>query len=125
MNKAQLTAKLAWRGAAIQRAVHKAAAKGLHESAEYLLEEANKTIPHDEGIMQDSGKASVDEQRLEAAVSYDTPYVKRQHQNTKLRHPNGRRAKWLKLTLDEKQKKIMAHIRSSVENAMKGGGGSA
>jgi len=34
-------------------------------------------------------------------VAYDTPYAVRQHEDTRLRHDAGRRAKWLERTADE------------------------
>ena len=35
------------------------------------------------------------------AVAYDTPYAVRQHEDTRLRHDPGRRAKWLERTAQE------------------------
>jgi hypothetical protein len=72
-----------------------AAARGLALAAEHILGEANKNVPHEEGTLERSGTTSVDPGKLTAAVSYDTPYAVRQHEDMNLRHNDGRTAKWL------------------------------
>lgn len=71
---------------------------GLRDAVEFLLTEANKNVPHDEGTLERSGSASV--AGLRGAVSYDTPYAVRQHEDLTLRHDGKGRAKWLELTLE-------------------------
>ena len=88
-----------WRGAVGYR---KGAVKGLKDATEFLLEEADRDVPLEIGTLERSGKASVDEVKLEGAVSYDGPYARRQHEDLNLRHANGRRAKWLQANLTEK-----------------------
>ncbi len=68
-------------------------------AGEHILQEANKTIPIDQGTLQRTGKVTA--QDGVAVISYDTPYAVRQHEDTRLRHANGRRAKWLERTLNE------------------------
>lgn len=108
--------RLSWRGTAQLAAVRAAAESALKDAAEYLLEESNRTIPHETGHMQNTGKTTTlswDEQ----AVSYDTPYAVRQHEDTRLRHDPGRRARWLALTLEEQEDRIVEFITKGIRGA--------
>lgn len=90
--------------------VKDAAVKALGDAAEFLLAEANKTVPFDEGTLARSGQVTVDTSEGIAVVSYDTPYAVTQHEDTRLHHPNGRRAKWLQLALNENAGKIKQYL---------------
>jgi hypothetical protein len=80
------------------------------EGGEFLLEKANRTVPIEEATLEGSGKVTVDRDRLVAAVSYDTPYALRQHEDTRLRHDPGRRAKWLEHTFREERSKVLGYL---------------
>lgn len=67
----------------------------LRDVAEYVLGESIRQVPLEEGDLQSSGKVSVDEGRSMAAVSYDTPYAIRQHEDLSYKHDAGRKAKYL------------------------------
>ena len=54
--------------------LHDSAARGLSIAAEHILGEARKLVPIEEATLERSGATSVDEGRLVAAVSFDTPY---------------------------------------------------
>lgn len=99
--------------------VRKAAALGLDDGAEHLLEESNRTAPIEEGTLIGSGTTSLDKAQLKAAVAYDTPYAVRQHEDTRLRHDEGRRAKWLEATLKERANPIRDHIAAKITEALK------
>lgn len=86
------------------------AVSAITDAAEYTLEEANRTVPIEEGTLERSGTVTVDHQGLRAVVSYDTPYAARQHEDTRLKHDPGRRAKWLELTLREHQERLVDFI---------------
>lgn len=94
-------AVLRWDGPRAKSDVRNEAPHALLTAAEVLLEEANRTVPFEEGILAESGDTDVDDGRLLATVSYDTPYAVRQHEDTRLRHDPGRRAKWLEHALRE------------------------
>lgn len=98
-------------------AVRKAAAQGLTDGAEHLLEESNRIAPIEEGTLIRSGVASVDEQQLRAAVSYDTPYAVRQHEDTRLRHDSGRQAKFLEASAKRRAKAITGHVVAALKAA--------
>lgn len=105
---------MTWRGEFAKAAYRQAAARALDIGAELILTEANKTVPIEEATLERSGAVSVDDQRLEAAVSYDTPYARVQHEDRHLRHDPGRRAKWLQLTLDEKWRDVSEVIAAEI-----------
>ncbi len=97
--------------------VRAAAAEGLFDAAGVLLEGANRTVPHETGALARSGLASVDRAALRAAVSYSTPYAVRQHEDTRLRHDPGRRAKWLEATLAEQVSRLRDHVAGRIREA--------
>ena len=87
------------------------------DAAEFLLEESNRTAPIEEGNLIGSGMVTVDASRLTATVSYDTPYAVRQHEDTRLRHLDGRRAKWLEHTGREQAHTITKLISDRLRRA--------
>lgn len=94
------------------------AAAGLHDAAEHVLGESNRRVPLEEGTLERSGRTSVDPGRLEAAVSYDTPYAVVQHEDLTFHHDQGREAKYLEKTMaaevDQIRKIIAARIRAEL-----------
>jgi hypothetical protein len=95
-----------WYGEEVKAITRAANVRALKLSAEYLLEAANRGVPIEESTLEKSGKVSVDEAALIAAVSYDTPYARRQHEDLTLHHAAGRCAKWLQKALDEQTTRI-------------------
>ena len=67
----------------------------LVDLAEHGLEEANRIAPIEEGTLVRSGQVSRDDRGGRVAVSYDTAYAVVQHEDTQLRHDDGRQAKFL------------------------------
>lgn len=96
-------------------AVDEGAAEGLFLAAENTLTVSNQHVPHEEGTLERSGKATVDKGSLTAAVSYKTPYAVVQHEDLTLRHDAGRTAKFLENALngerDTNRKIIAEQIR--------------
>lgn len=91
---------LQWRttiNKSIAPAMKAKAAHGLLLAAEHVLQVSNTHVPIalDGGTLERSGVASVDATALKAAVSYDTPYAVRQHEELNYRHAVGRTAKYL------------------------------
>lgn len=84
-----------WDGKAVNARAQAGAVRGLLMAAEYLLSEASAIVPIDEGTLDRSGVASVDPATLTSAVSFDTPYAVKQHENLHYRHAPGRQAKYL------------------------------
>ena len=88
--------------------------KRLHGAALYLLAVANRTIPIETGQMMRSGAVSRPK-RHERIVSYNTVYAVRQHEDVRLRHATGRRARWLAQALDEQRSRIVQFIGKGSE----------
>lgn len=75
--------------------LREAAMDAIADLAEFGLEESNRIVPIEEGTLARSGTVSVDRASGVAQVSYDTPYAIVQHEDTQLRHDQGRQAKFL------------------------------
>ena len=73
------------------------ALRGVTLGAEHVLSESSKVVPIEEGTLSRSGKTSAEMTGdvAVAAVSYDTPYAVRQHEELDYRHDPGRQAKYL------------------------------
>ncbi|MBA9003663.1 hypothetical protein [Thermomonospora cellulosilytica] len=87
--------RLDWDGQRVTERTKAAAVRGLGKDAEHLLGESRQEVPIEEATLERSGVASVDEDTMSAAVSYDTPYAVRQHEDLTYRHDPGRKAKYL------------------------------
>lgn len=114
---AALRWKIDLRGAAIAR-VRAARKQALTDGAEWLLEEANRTVPIEEGILTGSGSTDIDSDGGIASIFYDTPYAARQHEETGWRHNPGRRAKWLEMTCAEQGSTVREHMAGTMRGAL-------
>jgi len=92
------------------------AVRGLTLAGEYVLGESNAVVPIEEGTLERSGTTSVDPAKLQAAVSYDTPYAVRQHEDLSLRHDPGRQAKYLENTMNAE----VGAVRKIIADTIKG-----
>ena len=79
----------------VAAAVHDALAAGLQLGCEHILTVSNQHVPLEYGDLQGSGVTSMDDGSLTGAVSYNTPYAARQHEELSWRHDPGRTAKFL------------------------------
>ncbi len=109
--------RVAWSGNLAAAKIRDAAMDALVDASEFLLQEANETAPIEESTLIRSGTVTVDRKGLRTAISYDTPYAVRQHEDTRLRHDPGRRAKWLERTLNEQRIRIFKFIGDRVRKA--------
>ena len=114
-----MTVKTNWNGPKVKANERKGAAKGLYLGAEHVLEEATRLVPIVEGTLQRSGVASVDEDKLQAAVSYDTPYAVRQHEEMDYQHAPGRKAKYLETPLNASREKVLELVAREIKAALK------
>lgn len=108
---------LTWRmnrSAAAIREVRAAAADGLLDAVEFLGDQSDRTAPIEEGTMIRSRVSSIDRGKLRGAVSYDTPYAARQHEDLTLRHDEGRRAKYLEQAFKEDGQRALTHVAAKV-----------
>jgi hypothetical protein len=102
-----------------QRELRQAAARGLFLGAEHVLGVSNDRVPLDEGMLQHSGTASVDEADLTAMVSYDTPYAARQHEELDFEHAPGREAKFLENALNAERATVLALVTAEMRRALR------
>ncbi|MGW0465419.1 hypothetical protein ACWDX6_09135 [Streptomyces sp. NPDC003027] len=112
-------ARLRWNGDAATTAIREAAARGLLLGAEHVLSASRQRVPIAEGTLERSGATSVDEQQMTAAVSYDTPYARRVHEDMTARHAPGRTAKFLEGVLPETAGEVQALIAAQVRRALR------
>lgn len=96
------------------KAIRGGAAHGLALAAQEVLGRSNQTVPIEEGTLMRSGKASVSTSGTRAAVSYDTPYAVRQHEDLTYRHDKGRTAKYLENALNESRGDILRLIAQGI-----------
>lgn len=92
---ARQSVRITWDGRTARRALARATPRGLRLAAEHLLQVSRTQVPLEEGTLERSGEAMVDKRKLEAAVSFSTPYAVRQHEDLTLRHDGGRKGKYL------------------------------
>lgn len=111
------TSHLEWHGERDQQIIQAAVRKGLKTGAEHLLQASRAVVPLEEATLERSGKASVSESKLRAAVSYDTPYAVYQHERLDLRHDNGRTAKYLERPLLDEQRTLQELIAAQIRKA--------
>lgn len=113
-----MTARVTWNGPLVKGAARRGAARGLGRAAEFVLARSREVVPIEEGTLSRSGTTSVDEAAMVAAVSYDTPYAVRQHEDLTLRHDRGRTGKYLERPLtgtrSTQQQIIAAEIRQEL-----------
>lgn len=108
-----------WKGRAAKAAVKAGAVKGLGDAAEHVLGEARKLVPIEEGTLERSGVASVDEGSLQAAVSFDTPYAVRQHEELDYAHDAGRQAKYLETARNQSKDQIRQIIADRIRASLR------
>ncbi|MBK3563226.1 MULTISPECIES: hypothetical protein [unclassified Streptomyces] len=113
------TFRLRFNGAPAARAMREGAARGLLLAAEHVLQQSQELVPLDESPLLQSGTASVDAPSLTAAVSYDTPYAVKQHENLAYRHAPGRTAKYLERPLNASRSDVLALIAAQMRRALR------
>ncbi|MGS2641681.1 hypothetical protein [Streptosporangium sp. G12] len=104
---------------ALKAAQKKGAVRGLRKAAEYLLQASRDLVPHEEGTLERSGVASVDEGAMQAAVSFDTPYAVRQHEDLTNRHDEGRQAKYLEQPMQTEAATIQEIIAAEIRRELR------
>lgn len=122
-----------------QKAVD-AATYAMVENTEALLGKSMRIVPHDEGMLEGSGSAKVQNQEVAhgtddghmvqtgnkpdvspgtvivGTVSYNKPYALRQHEELSYRHKEGRQAKYLESPLKEFVREFAKNIADAVRS---------
>lgn len=107
-----------WYGDRVTGRAKKGGISGLRKAAEHVLGESRKQVPLEEGTLQRSGVASVDEVTMTAAVSYDTPYAARQHEELTWQHDSGRNAKYLERPMAAERDTVAALVAAEIRKAL-------
>jgi hypothetical protein len=92
--------------------------RGLRLGSEHLLGESRKLVPHEEGVLENSGKTSFDDSTHTAAVSFDTPYAAVQHEDLSFQHDDGRQAKYLEQPMHTEAGAIARLVQGEVKREM-------
>lgn len=112
-------ADITWNGDEILAELRAEEVTGLTLAAEHLLQVSRTEVPIEEGTLERSGTATVDEEALTAAVAYDTLYATRQHEDMTLRHADGRKAKYLEDPLNAEQDTMLELIAAQARRALR------
>jgi len=115
-----LRARLDWQGDIVEDRSRKATVEALFEASEVLLEESDRDVPIDKGDLQISGQTSFDEEKLQSAVSYDTPYAVRLHENPQYNFQHGRKGKWLEDALKNFSGRFQAWMKDRIRSKVGG-----
>ncbi|MEU7962366.1 minor capsid protein [Streptomyces sp. NPDC049097] len=94
------------------------ASEGLRRGLEHVLAESRKLVPLDEGTLERSGRADTD--GLIGAVSYDTVYAVRQHEELTWRHAPGRSAKYLEIPMTRERDVVLRLMAVSLRRWLRG-----
>lgn len=120
---ARVRETVTWNGREVTEKVLQAAEDGVAVAMEYALTQANQSVPLLNSPLMQSGVASTERNargEITGAVSYSTPYAVRQHEDLTYRHAEGRRAKWLELTFQERQDQISRLVATQVRRRIEG-----
>lgn len=92
--------------------------EGLRNGGEHVLKLARDRVPLEEGTLERSGRVT-DDGKSVVAVSFDTPYAVRQHEDLTLHHDQGRQAKYLETAAAHQD--VLKLVRAAVAQALGGG----
>jgi hypothetical protein len=115
-------ARVEWRSGDVERitsGISAASLAGLTLGGEHILRLSRDRVPIEEGTLERSGMVT-DDGRDTVAVSYDTPYAARQHEDMSARHDAGRSAKYLELAVAESRDDVLALIAEQIRRGMTG-----
>jgi hypothetical protein len=110
--------RFTWNGEDVKRRERAGRNKGLRLAAEHLLAESQRIVPIEEATLERSGVASVDESKGQAAVSYDTVYAVRQHEELTWRHDPGRQAKYLEQPFAAEQDVLHGIVAAQIRRSL-------
>lgn len=118
----KVTVKTKWTAGNLSKEVRAATKKAMADATEYILQEANKIVPHDEGTLERSGSVDVEEtsKGVSGSVFYDTPYAARLHEHPEYNFQNGREGKYLEKTINNEGDVIKDYLKDAYAKVLKG-----
>lgn len=99
--------------------IRTATKEAMLDALEFLKDESNKRVPHDEGILEASGDLMIDSDKAEGIIFYDTPYAIRLHEHPEYHFQKGREGKWLKNTFDIHGDKAIRYIQKRIKETLR------
>lgn len=102
----------------ITAAERRAAGQAVVEVAEDALTESNDRVPYEEGALARSGEVHAFPEQRRAAITYDTPYAVKQHEDPTLRHPRQGEHHWLENTVESNAERYFEHIAARIRDAL-------
>lgn len=102
---------------AVTKAARDAANKAVREVAEDGLTEANDRVPYEEGTLSRSAEVVHVPADTRAAITYDTPYAVKQHEDPTLNHPRQGEPYWLERTVEDNADRYFRYIADRINNA--------
>lgn len=106
---------LQWNGDAITAAVKAAEQRGSRLAGEHLRTTAVQQTPLETGTLRNSAQVTSDGTRT--AVSYNTPYAAKQHEELGYRHKDGK-AKYLESATVSERSKMLDIIGAQIKGAL-------
>jgi|SRR5882757_698574 len=106
-----------WNGDRVDDAARHGAARGLGLGAEHVRGVSVDRAPLDTAALRNSATASHDPDTLTAAVSYDTPYAARQHEELGYHHRTGG-PKFLESALASERDTVARLIQAQIRKAL-------
>lgn len=97
-----------------------ASMEGMADAMEHVLGVATDHVPHEYGDLQNSGKATTDKDSRMGAVSFDSPYAVRQHEELTWRHNAGRTAKYLENAVNSERDNVAKLIAGAARRKIGG-----
>jgi len=94
------------------------AEEGLQRGLEHVLAESRKIVPLEEGTLERSGR--VVREGLNGAISYDTVYARRQHEELTWKHLPGRSAKYLEIPMNRERDVVLRLMQVSLRRWLRG-----
>ena len=94
------------------------AEEGLQRGLEHVLTESRKIVPLEEGTLERSGR--VVREGLNGAISYDTVYARRQHEELTWKHLPGRSAKYLEIPMNRERDVVLRLMQVSLRRWLRG-----
>lgn len=91
--------------------------QGYLVAGEHVLGVSNAQAPIEDGDLIRSGAVSQDGATKRTAISYDTDYAVRQHEDMALRHDSGRNAKFLEKAMNSERDKVLQIIAVQAKGA--------
>ena len=107
-----------WNGPQAVAIAHEATMLGLERAGEHVRGVAVNLAPIERGDLRNSAAVSSDDARTEVAVSFDTPYAVRQHEELDYHHDVGQ-AKYLESALNENADQVLAIVAASIRRALR------